>query len=154
MKIQKVNTTLSCRWNCQIQKLVLKPIIHFKNFCEKEIPIISPLYHHGNFVIDFWRKAELFNSFFSEQCSLLKSSSKLSNNLVPQTDQSLTSIKFSQDDILKIIQNLNPNKAHGRGKMSICMIKICANSLWKPLEMIFESCIIKGKFLSEWKKAN
>ena len=99
-------------------------------------------------------KSGTFNSFFSEQCSLLQSSGKLSTNLVPQTDQSLTPIKFSQDDILKIIQNLNPNKAHCRGKISIHMIKICANSLWKPLETIFESCIIKGEFLSEWKKAN
>ena len=34
------------------------------------------------------------------------------------------------------------------------MIKICGNSLWEPLEMIFKSCIIKGEFPSEWKKAN
>ena len=34
------------------------------------------------------------------------------------------------------------------------MIKICGKSLWKPLEMIFKPCIIKGKYPSEWKKAN
>ena len=112
---------------------------------DKKIPIISPLYHNGNFIIDFYQKAELFNSFFSEPCSILQNSSKLSTNLVPRTDQSLTSIKFSQDNILKIIQNLNPSKAHGRGKINISMIKICANSLCKLLEIIFESCIIKGK---------
>ena len=63
-------------------------------------------------------------------------------------------IIFSQDDILKIIQNLNPNKVHGPDKISIRMIKICGNSLCKPLEMIFKFCIIKGEFPSEWKKAN
>ena len=34
------------------------------------------------------------------------------------------------------------------------MIKICIKSLCKPLEMIFKSCIIKGEYPSEWKKAN
>ena len=54
----------------------------------------------------------------------------------------------------KIIQNLNPNKAHGPDKTSIRMIKICGKSLCKPLEIIFKSCIIKEEFPSEWKKAN
>ena len=34
------------------------------------------------------------------------------------------------------------------------MIKICGKSLCKPLEMIFKSCIKKGEYPSEWKKAN
>ena len=34
------------------------------------------------------------------------------------------------------------------------MIKICNNSLGKPLEMIFKSCITKGKLPSGWEKAN
>ena len=121
---------------------------------DKKIPIIPPLYHNGNFITDFCQKAELFNSFFAEQCSILLNSSKLPTNLAPRTDQSLTSVHFSQDDILKIIQNLNPNKAHGPDKISIRMIKICGKSLCKPLEMIFKSCIKKGEYPSEWKKAN
>ena len=58
--------------------------------------------------------------------------------------------------MLKIIQNLNPNKAHGpeKIKISIRMIRICGKSLCKPFEMIFKSCIIKGDYPSEWKKAN
>ena len=55
---------------------------------------------------------------------------------------------------MKIIQNLNQNKAHGPNKISIRMTKICGKSLRKPLEMIFNSCIIKGEYPSEWKKAN
>ena len=120
----------------------------------KKIPIIPSLYHNGNFITDFRQKAELFNSFFPEHYSILLNSSKLSTNLAPRTDQSITFINFSQDDILKIIQNLNPNKAHGPDKISIRMIKICGKSLCKPLEMIFKSCIKKGEYPSEWKKAN
>ena len=97
---------------------------------------------------------ELFNSFFAEQCSILQNSSELPTKLAPRADQSLISINLSQDVILKIIQNLNPNKAHGPDKISIRMIKICGKSLCKPLEMICKSCIIKGEFSSEWKKPN
>ena len=102
---------------------------NLKSFVNDEkIPIIPPLYHNGNFITDFHQKAELFNFFFSEQGSVLLNSSKLPTNLAPRTDQSLTSINFSQDDILKITQNLNPNKAHCPDKISICMIKTCGKS--------------------------
>ena len=100
-------------------------------------PIILPLYHNGNFITDFRQKPGFFNSFFAEQCSILQINSKLPTSLAPQTDQSYTSINLSQDDILKIIQNVNLNKARGPGKISIRMIKICGKSLCKPLEMIF-----------------
>ena len=116
---------------------------------DKKIPIIPPLYRNGYFITDFCQKAELFNSFFADQCSILQNSSKLPTNLAPRTDQSLTSINFFEDDILKIIQNLNPNKVHGPVKISIRMIKIFDNSICKPLEMIFKSCIIKREFPSE-----
>ena len=33
------------------------------------------------------------------------------------------------------------------------MIKFCGDSLWKPLEMIFRSCIKTGFLPYEWKKA-
>ena len=34
------------------------------------------------------------------------------------------------------------------------MLKICGESISKPLEIIFKSFIGKGHFPSEWKKAN
>ena len=38
--------------------------------------------------------------------------------------------------------------------ISIRMIKICGESILKPLELIFKSCLENGKFPIEWKKAN
>ena len=143
MKLSNPETSSKTYWS------ILKSFVN-----DKKIPIIPPLHHNGNFITDFRQKAELFNSFFAEQCSTLQNSSKLPTNLAPRTDQLLTSINFSQDDILKIIQNLNPNKAHGPDKINIRIIKICGNSLCKPLGLIFKSSIIKGEFPSEWKKAN
>ena len=33
------------------------------------------------------------------------------------------------------------------------MIKLCGNSICKPLSIIFNDCLNKGKFSHEWKKA-
>ena len=52
----------------------------------------------------------------------------------------------------KIIHNLDPNKADGYDMISMRMLKIYTHSLYKPLQLIFRSCIVNKKFLSEWKK--
>ena len=71
------------------------------------------------------------------------------------TDKPLSTVKFVNADILKIIQNLNPNKAHGHDKISIQILKICGNSLCRPLELIFNDCLANGIFLEyDWKKGN
>ena len=60
---------------------------------------------------------------------------------------------FSTDDILKIIRNLDPNKAHGHDLICIRMIKICDTSICRPLKLIFQACLESGKFPIEWKKS-
>ena len=70
------------------------------------------------------------------------------------TRESLTTIDFSNNDILKIIRNLDPNKAHGHDVISIRMVKICDDFICKPLKLIFQSCLESGKFPSKLKKAN
>ena len=63
-------------------------------------------------------------------------------------------VEFSTNDILKIIRYLNPNKAHGHNIISIRMLKICDNSICKPLGIISWSSLQNEKFPSEWKKVN
>ena len=38
--------------------------------------------------------------------------------------------------------------------MSVCMVKICDESLVKPLFNIFQSSLKKGNFPSNWKRGN
>ena len=120
---------------------------------DKKIPCISPLLHNGKFIMDFKEKTELFNDFFSKQCSFVNNNSKLPSVLI-KTCKSFLSVEFSTNDILNIIRNLNPNKAHGHNVISIQMLKICDEQVCKPLGIIFRSCLENGKFSSEWKKAN
>ena len=84
----------------------------------------------------------------------------MSNNTVLPTDlpqltkKCLDSIQFSSCGIAKIISHLDPNKAHGHGMVSIRMIKLCENSICKPISVVFNDCLNEGKFPHEWKKAN
>ena len=45
----------------------------------------------------------------------------------------------TSEDITKLIQNLDPNKAHGHDQISIHMLKICGKIICKPLECIFQA---------------
>ena len=55
---------------------------------------------------------------------------------------------------MKIIKSLNVNKAHGHDDVSIGMIKLCGQSIVKPLLIIFKNCIDNGNFPDIWKKSN
>ena len=72
-------------------------------------------------MIDFKERADLFNSFFYKQCSLVTNNSKLPTSPSYLTDKRLSAITFSAEGIWKIIRSLNPNKAHGHDNVSIHM---------------------------------
>ena len=84
----------------------------------------------------------------------MNNAGKLPSNFMLYTDNRLSTVTFSQDDIGKIIQNLNPNKAHGHDNISIRMLKICGSSIYGPLELIFKEALSTGSFPSNWKKRN
>ena len=84
----------------------------------------------------------------------MKNCCKLPTNLRYVTDKRLRTINFITDNIEKIIVSLNPNKAHGHDNISIRMLKICGNTICKPLELIFKQALTTGVFPSEWKKGN
>ena len=119
-----------------------------------KIPCIPSLSHQNKYVTDFKEKAEIFNSFFPEQCSFLNNSNKLLSAFLKRTEKVISSISLSSNDIAKIIWDLDPNEAHGHNMISIRMLKICGEPISKLLEIIFKSCIRKGRFPSEWKKVN
>ena len=124
------------------------------SFKQQKIPLIPPLFHENKFVTNFKEKAKLFNSHLATQCSLISNSSKLSSHIQYLTDNCLSCVSFSHDKIAKVIQNLDPNKVHGHDNISICMLKVCGPSIYKPLEIIFNQCLETGVFPSERKKGN
>ena len=105
----------------RISTKLMDPIISSKTYRSilktflnnKKILCIPPIYHNDNHITDFKEKAQIFNEFFANQCTLVKNSSKLPTNSFKRTNNLLSTISFTKDDIAKIIKNLNPNKAHG-----------------------------------------
>ena len=80
---------------------------------------------------------------------MIKNDTKLPSHLNYKTDNRFLTVNFSIDDIAKILQNLDPNKAHGDDKISIYILKLCGNSICKPLELIFQQAMERGPFPSE-----
>ena len=107
--------------------LLLKIILN-----SKKIPCIPPIYYNDKFVSDIKKKYDLFNSYFADQCTPLINGSKFPSVLTVQTESHLESYHFSADHIGDIIKELDPNKAHGHDMISICMLKLCGDSTWKP----------------------
>ena len=105
----------------------------------KKDPCILPLF--CQYAIDFRKKAEFVDSFLANQCSRIKNSSKPPSSFSKRIENSISSAIFYRNDNFKIIQNLDPNKARGHDKISICNIKICGQSIIRPLQVIFKSCI-------------
>ena len=115
------------------------------------LPCLPPIFHNNKYVTGFKEKSEIFNSFFSYQCSLIPN-----NSILPSikllTEHTLTSCDVSESDILQIINNQDSNKAHGHYMISIRMLKLCGEAICRPLNIIFKTCLNTGKFPSEWKK--
>ena len=122
-------------------------------FNGRKIPIIPPILIEGKLVSDFKEKANMFNEFFSRQCTPLNNGSKCPSQHYFITNERLYSIVFDDQDIIKIIRALNINKSHGHDDISIRMIKIGDSALAKPLS-IFNNCIKTGIFPYTRKKSN
>ena len=69
--------------------------------------------------MDFKKKAELFNSYFAKKCPVINNRNSLASELLLKTGKFLSNVTFSSDGVLKIIQNLDSEKAHGHVRVSI-----------------------------------
>ena len=112
------------------------------------------MFHNNKYIVDSKEKSEIFNTLLPEQCSLIPNKSVLPSELPLLTENSLANCHFSKNDILQIIRNLDSNKAHGHNMISIRTLKLCGDSICKPLEITFKTCLRNGRFPLEWKKGN
>ena len=130
-------------------------MVNTQNFRQwQKIPIIPPLLVNDKFITNFLEKANLFNEFFSKQCQPLQNNSTLPKSNTYHTENRLNDITFDNEKLLKIIQSLDANKAHGYDGISIRMLKLGSPSIIKPLSIIFQTCLKSGIFPDDWKKGN
>ena len=120
---------------------------------KNKVTCIPPLLEDDVFVTNFQTKAVIFNEHFVQQCSLIDNSSQLPA-FITKTSSVLETISIDSVKILSLIRSLNTNKAHGWDDLSISMIKICDQSIVRPLCLIYECCIESGQYPQAWKRAN
>ena len=116
-------------------------------------PKIPPLLIDNKFIIDCKEKASLFTKFFCKQCTTV-----LSNSVLPpltyRTNSRMDSFPISSEDIIKIIQKLNPNKATGSDRISAQMLILCGDTAAIPLKILFNNILSTGVYPNLWKLAN
>lgn len=143
-KVLDPNT--SCKTYWKLTKLV------YGNKVSKGIP---DLLDNDNPVSDAAGKADLFNNFFSEQCSLPPGSDA---DPLPEfqaaTESVLDDIQTTPDEVRKILKSLNVGKAVGPDGISNRILRECADSLCIPLSRLFNISLQSGVFPSLWKLAN
>ena len=106
----------------------------------------------------FTGKAETFSSFYAKQCSLTNIDSFLQSGIINKTGRPFYSVRFSTEGILQIIKNLDSNKALWSrcdyNVENITMLKRCGSSAFRPLQIIYKSCLDWIKFPQEQKISN
>ena len=163
--ITELNELISSTKTLYYENLAKKlnnPLLQAKNYWsilktfydDKKIPLIPPLLIDNKFVTDIQTKANIFNKFFAEQCTPLRSGSVLPVNQMFLTQARLKSLDFKDVEILKITRALSINNAHGYDDISISMIKICGKSLSKPLILLFKNSFQSSCYPDIWKRSN
>ena len=142
-KLNNPSTSAKAYWS------ILKTFVN-----GKKIPSIPPLFSNGQSVTDFLAKANIFNRFFSQQCTNIVTSSSVPSDPCFKSDKRFSHIDFDINRISNTIRRLNPNKAHGHDGISIRMIQLSCESIAKPLCLLFRNCFEASTFPDEWKKGN
>ena len=105
-----------------------------------------------NYITDL-EKCEVLNDYFVSQSFL---DFRLEPNL-PSTNvlsiDSLSSVVASSDDVLGILNSLNPAKANGPDNISNVVLKKCSAELAEPITMLINKSLSSGVFPEEWKLA-
>ena len=102
------------------------------------------IYHNEKFLSDI--KEKCFNSCFVEHCTPLVNIMKLPSVLTVYTDSLLESFHFSADHVGDLIKKLDLSKSHGHEMIRICFLKLCGDSILKPMEIIFKNYLKEGIF--------
>lgn len=63
-----------------------------------------------------------------------------------ETTNQLSTVNIRPEKISKIVQTLDQNKAYRYDDISIKMIKICGMSICKPIQLLFNNCVMQGFF--------
>ena len=113
---------------------------------------IPPLQgHDGSLTIGDQEKATLLNNHFALQSTLNIPNTRLPP---PSSQDSLDRITTNEQEVLKILNSLDPNKSTGPDNLPVKFLKLIALLIAKPLSQLFNKSLSQGIYPNEFKKAN
>ena len=100
---------------------------------------------------DYEGQANHFNKLFVFQCTPVDNYLQIFGSFVFNVEAKFSSFTSENNDILKIINNLNISKTHFFNDILVRMTKLCDGCLAKHLSIIFQNCINSDVFPDCWK---
>ena len=95
----------------------------------------------------------MLNQYFSFISKLDEANAPLPD-IELKSNNNITHLSVSVEDISDIIQILHPNKASGPDVISHKMLKLCPNEIALPLQIIFDKPLQQSKYPTNWKLAH
>ena len=122
---------------------------NIKGQTNSEIP---PLHYEGRTVTDAAGKTELLNTYFSSQAKVDDKDIVLPD-LPALAHTSIDDLIVEPNDVLKIIQSLNVNKASGHDQIGNLLLKEAGPFISVVLASLFNNSLQSGVFPETWKRA-
>ena len=88
------------------------------------------------------------------QCQPIANNSILPANQIFYTQNRLRDFDNGCGKILKLINRLNPHKAHGHDGVPLRILKLCNLTITKHLSIICKNCLQRRVFPDDRKKGN
>ena len=108
-----------------------------------KIQVIPPLLDN-KLITDFKVKANLFNDFLNQQWNAVDIPSSVPENISSETEKRLSTFEVCNNNIVKFIRLLDPDKAYSLDGISICMLRLCAISLTEPLQIFYKNWVMNA----------
>ena len=93
------------------------------------------------FVTDINTRKNIFNNSLAGQCTPLKKDNILATKKIFFAESRVCFLDFIEDEINKIIRDLNIHKVHVHDDISIRMIKNCGKPLLKAILPLFYNSV-------------
>ena len=114
---------------------------------------IGPLKdNNGQFITQDDKKSDMLNKYFK---SMFIIDDGIVHQVTPKVEEcdTLSSVTFEPNSVLKVLKKLNPNSASGPDGIKPLFLKNTADALYRPPAFLFECLFLNGFVPNDWRLA-